>query len=248
MTHGAAMTRTLLLAIGLIAGSASAQIERPNIVRWNLTPLLVSGTDSWVFGYERLLKPQQSFSVNMGLVSLPLPDLAEAQGDLSYSLVGKNRGWSVFGDYRFYFGDLNRYPAPRGAYLAPYAGYYRFDAAVDFGFNTDSGVEEVGVEAGIDVVNLGVQFGYQFVFYERFTLDLVLFGPSLSLYLVELEASGSLSEDVTESDAYQAFVEKATDIFPAASGFFESGTLSETGLNTAWGPGFRYLIQVGYRF
>ncbi len=201
-----------------------------------------------MFGYERLVKPQQSFSVNIGLVNLPLPEIKDGQGNVAYSAVGKNTGWSAFGDYRFYFGDLNRFDAPRGAYLAPYAGYYRFDAAVDFGFETDSGVDEVGVEAGIDVVNLGVQFGYQFVFYERFTLDLVLFGPSLSLYLVELEASGSLSDEITESDAYEAFVEKATDIFPAASGFFESGTLSEKGLNTAWGPGFRYLIQVGYRF
>jgi len=222
------------------------KVERPDIVRWNLTPFLVSGPDSWVFGYERLLKPQQSISLNVGVMSLPLPE--SDQGSSQRLKVTENRGWSAFADYRFYLGQLNRFPAPRGAYVAPYMGYFRFDTEVIIDFETSTGVEQVGVEAGIDVANLGVQFGYQFQFYEHFTLDLVLFGPSLSFYAVDLKASGQLSEEITEDEAYQAFVDQAIEVFPASKEFFETGTLSEGGFNTAWGPGFRYLVQVGYRF
>ncbi|MBI1317245.1 hypothetical protein GC167_10395 [bacterium] len=221
-------------------------VERPHIVRWNLTPFLVSGPDSWVFGYERILKPQQSVSLNVGTMSLPLPESDQATGT-GFRLV-ENRGWSAFADYRFYLGNLNRFPAPRGAYLAPYMGYFRFDSDAIIDFETSSGIEQIGVEAGIDVANLGVQFGYQFQFYEHFTLDLVLFGPSLSFYSIDMQASGQLSEEITEDEAYQAFVEKAIEIFPASEEFFNTGSLSKGGLNTAWGPGFRYLVQIGYRF
>ena len=37
-----------------------------NTIRWNLTPNFVVGPKSFVFGYERVIKPWQSFSFNIG--------------------------------------------------------------------------------------------------------------------------------------------------------------------------------------
>jgi len=46
-----------------------AFIPRKNVIRYNLTPLIL-GFKSTIIGYERVVKPHQSFSINAGLLSL----------------------------------------------------------------------------------------------------------------------------------------------------------------------------------
>lgn len=222
-------------------------LYRPNIIRWNITPFLVSGPDSWVFGYERVIKENQSISVNIGTMSLPFRASADTTSFIGFK-EGRNRGFSTTIDYRFYLGDRNKFSAPNGVYLAPYLGYYYFDMGATYGVNTNVGVEEIGLDLFMNVLNVGAQIGYQFNFNDRWTVDLILFGPSMSLYSLNMQTRGELSDEVTESETYQKVVGVLSRIYPGAEEFFDTGEYSNRGVNSSWGPGFRYVIQVGYRF
>lgn len=230
-----------------LAQASDSSLFRPNVVRWNVTPFLISGPDSWVLGYERVIQRNQSISLNLGTMSLPFQRNSSDSALINF-VEGRNRGFSATADYRFYLGDRNRHDAPNGVYLAPYIGYYYFDMGADFDINTGSGVQEVGLDLFMNVLNIGGQIGYQFNFNDRWTLDLILFGPSMSLYSLNLQANGQLSDEVTETEAYQNVVNVLTRIYPGAEEFFDTGSLSKKGLNSTWGPGFRYVLQVGYRF
>src|SRR5215831_17995750 len=75
-----------------------------NIIRYNLSGALIFGLDRYiVFGYERVVKPNQSISVNVGGVKLP--KLISINTD-SFSLAKdtKSNGYNVSVDYRFYLG------------------------------------------------------------------------------------------------------------------------------------------------
>src|SRR5689334_16911247 len=81
-----------------------------NVIRYNLSGALIFGFDKYVvFGYERVIKPNQSISVNVGGVSLP--KLISVNTD-SFSLQkdNKSNGFNVSVDYRFYLGKENKYP------------------------------------------------------------------------------------------------------------------------------------------
>jgi len=57
-------------------------------------------------------------------------------------------------------------------------------------------VDQNGTMKGrINIVNLGVMLGYQFVFWKRFTLDMLLFGPSASYYSGNFAITGNLDPD-----------------------------------------------------
>src|SRR5690349_5987071 len=97
-----------------------------NVIRYNLSGALIFGVDRYVvFGYERVIKPNQTISVNVGGVKLP--KLISINTD-SFSLQkdNKSNGFNVSVDYRFYLGKENKYPAPRGAYIGPYYSYNTF--------------------------------------------------------------------------------------------------------------------------
>jgi hypothetical protein len=236
-----------LLSSAVRAQSLDTALFRPNVLRWNITPFLVSGPDSWVLGYERVIKKNQSISLNIGTMSLPF-NVSKSDSAFIDFKEGRNRGFSMTADYRFYLGDRNKHSAPNGVYLAPYLGYHYFDMGANYGINTNSGVQEIGLDLFINVINLGGQIGYQFNFNDRWTIDLIMFGPSLSMYQLNMQAKGELSDEVTESEAYQKVVEVLSRIYPGAEEFFDTGAVSRKGNNTAWGPGFRYVVQFGFRF
>lgn len=68
---------SLISFLGSVIGSEtikdSTQTDRQykNTVRYNFTNSMFFGSDFQVFGYERVLKPYQSFSLNLGLATFP---------------------------------------------------------------------------------------------------------------------------------------------------------------------------------
>jgi len=96
---------TLLLAG--IFGQITAQKEfqfpdsakyRKNVIRWNLTPMLLWSNKNVNISYERVLKPYRSFSVNAGYFELP--SLTKGLLDsLNIQRSQKKWGLSVSGDY-----------------------------------------------------------------------------------------------------------------------------------------------------
>lgn len=245
------MKRTLLLSLVILTSQMLFAQEmseaRNNVIRWNMTPTLISGTGSWVFGYERVLSDSRSISGNIGRIQFPLIS-SFVKGNLSYESTSKNNGYSFSADYRFYLTSRNKRTAPDGVYVAPFLLYYNFDLEHQFGYQTNQGVEYVGVGTGINAVSAGVELGYQFVFDDRWTVDLIFIGPCFGLYAVNAGIVGDLPNGMTESEAWSTARDFLTDSYPGVLDHFENGTFSKSGSSHSWGFNFRYVLQVGYRF
>ena len=88
-----------------------------NTVRFNITNPLIFGGQSLIFGYERMIKDYQSFSINLGTASYPALVYDRSDTILLLNRTNyKDRGFHISGDYRFYLESENKYPAPRGIY------------------------------------------------------------------------------------------------------------------------------------
>jgi len=124
-----------LLFIGLFSVTAQEQVSeekdstkhvRKNIIRFNLTSPLIISKDYLVIGYERVIKENQSFSINVGQFAL---DGFSGRISESLELLKNNddKGFNTSIDYRFYLGQVNKYSAPRGVYIGPYYSYNHFE-------------------------------------------------------------------------------------------------------------------------
>lgn len=240
-----------LLAIFFIkispAQDSLAHSNRLNTIRWNPTPMVLIGPKSIVFGYERIVKPNQSISINLG--SLVKAPFTNDDGEEVHLLEEHNTGGFLGSiDYRFYFKNRNKRLAPDGVYWGPYTSFYNlwFDGSSEILENGIS-VNTVYFDANLKMISLGAQIGYQFVIKDRFTVDMVLMGPSYSYYTADLgfKADVELDED---SDFYKDMHDLLESISPGLSSILEKHELTSSGkLNFSY-YGFRYLVQVGYRF
>ena len=248
------MNKLLLLTvfIGLsITGMAqedSVKVkERKNIIRWNLTPIAVVGPKSFVFGYERVLKNNQSISLNVGY--LELAPRTNKDGEV-IQLFGdvKRGGFDVSLDYRFYFKKRNKYPAPDGLYWGPFASVYNLNfegkSAV---FENNVQVNTVGIDAAMTMYNFGAQLGYQFIIKDRFSIDLMLMGPSFTRYKFDLGFNSDIALD-PDDPFYQGFEKLLAALIPGSEIILDGADFSVKS-NTKFNYiGFRYGVQIGYVF
>ena len=103
------------------------------------------------------------------------------------------------------------------------------------------------VDAKLEMISAGLQLGYQFVIKDRFTIDMVLMGPSYSYYIANIGLDAEVELD-KNSDFYKDLQDYLEKITPGLSSILEKQELSSTGkLNFSY-YGFRYLVQFGYRF
>ena len=98
--------------------------QKKNTIRWNITPLILN-TNNITFGYERLVNKNQSFSINSGFLLFPI-FLKENGTYVSAIKPGNRIGFTISGDYRFYLGKRNKFPAPNGVYIGPYFSHYQY--------------------------------------------------------------------------------------------------------------------------
>lgn len=226
--------------------SDSTKHVRKNIIRFNLTSPVLFSKDYLVFGYERIVKENQSFSINMGRFALD-----KFRGNLSEELElkknNKDIGLNVSVDYRFYLKSVNKYNAPRGVYIGPYYSYNHFKRENSWDFNGESYQGEVSSDLTFNIQTVGFQLGYQFIFWDRVALDLVLIGPGIANYSakVGLDTSMSDEDEALFFDAINGFL---SDKFPAYDQVIEPGEFQRKGSFNTTTAGFRYLIHLGYRF
>lgn len=218
-----------------------------NIVRYNLSSALLFGIDkTFILGYERILKPNQSISINAG--SIVLPKIASISTD-SFSLGKnlKNKGYNISLDYRFYLGKLNKYNAPRGVYIGPWYSFNRFmrDNQWDFVRNANQRTATTNTEFNIH--SFGVELGYQFVFWDRFALDLVMVGPGMGIYNVKAKFDSDLTEGEKEQ-LRQAVSDVISNRFPGMNYVLDGQELDGNGKLGVTSLGFRYIIHIGFSF
>ncbi|HRH69673.1 MAG TPA: hypothetical protein PLB89_09225 [Flavobacteriales bacterium] len=214
-----------------------------NTVRFNLTPLVLSGSGNYVVGYERILGPKRSFSVNTGL--LALPELLPVSDSASYEWKGTNhnRGFSFAADYRMYFTKRNRFAIPDGLYWGPYITYYYFDNNTSI--LTRNG-HEAQLQSYVNMLMVGAELGYQVVIHDRWTVDLILAGPALGWYRLDMTLSSNV--ELGGSGEYEDLYDALSGMFPLLNKLITDDELRVDGSGSTWGAGFRYVFQVGYRF
>ena len=234
-------------SLSLIAQDSLAHSNKLNTIRWNPTPMALIGPKSIVFGYERIISPNQSISFNIGtLVKKPFTDRYGKEIHLLEEL--NTGGFLASIDYRLYFKKRNKRLAPDGVYWGPYFSYYNlwFDGSSEI-LKNGTTINTVYFNADFKMISLGAQLGYQFVIKDRFTIDMVLIGPSYTLYNINLKFKADVEID-KDSMFYKDMQDLLEKISPGLSTILNNQELTSTGKLKFNYYGFRYLIQFGYRF
>ena len=237
----------LLLSTSLVAiGQKSDSSHRLNVIRLDLTSNFIY-SEAFILSYERVVKPYQSFVITAG--SEKFPSIRSFGDHVKVKDDRKKSGVKVGAEYRFYLKKENRHHAPRGVYLGPYVSYHNFhnDRLLTYQNDDGSAPIEATFNAKLNVLNVGAQLGYQFVIGNRWAIDLMFIGPSVSRYSAKLNLDGDFS-DVELDEAQQEIVDKLVGRFPLLGDVLDEESVTVKGTNSAWSAGWRYQFQVGYHF
>lgn len=219
-----------------------------NVIKFNPTPMLLFGQiKNITFSYERLIKDNQSVAGQLGYLSFDGILKDTVAGLILFTGNHNQPGYNMDFDYRYYLFARNRRPAPDGVYIGGYASYYGFKLHNNFDILATDIDQNGEINGSINAFNLGFLLGYQFIFWKRMSVDLMVFGPSLLLTTSKGEIKGDLDADqIGLID--EELVQKIIDQFPALGEVFSDENLSFTNNRTKFGMGFRYSIQIGYHF
>jgi hypothetical protein len=218
-----------------------------NVIKFNPTPMLLfDELRNITFSYERLIKENQSVSLQLGYLVVP-----QVFNDTLFNKVlfskDERKGVNLSFDYRVYPFSRNRRPAPDGLYLGGYLSYIG-TSSESHGHLIDAPEDDnVMLKARMNMVNLGVELGYHFIFKKRYSLDLLMFGPSITGYSNSLGITGNLNSDLGDK-IDEDLAAKLKEKFPALGYLFsdEDATFSTSKIViSSW---FRYSVQIGYHF
>lgn len=230
------------------AQTDSLSVKYKNTIRINLTPNLIIGPKSLVLGYERVVNNRQTFSLNIGY--LEKKRATNKNGEpLNLFDESNNFGFAVAADYRFYFVKRNRFSVPDGLYWGPYSGYYFLGFEGKSRVSDGNGIEsDVDLNSKFQLISVGVQLGYQFILLnDRLAIDLMLMGPSLTHYNLDMGFGAGYSLD-PNSEYYDELKEILNYILPGSDVILDGQEFSQSGRLGFNHIGFRYGIQIGYRF
>ncbi|MEZ5083763.1 MAG: DUF3575 domain-containing protein [Bacteroidales bacterium] len=223
-------------------------VKKPlkNTVRINLTNPIFFGDNYWVFGYERIVMPNQSFSINTGRFSIP-KFVSINTGDLDIQKEYEDRGIHVSADYRFYLKSVNKYDAPRGVYVGPYYSYNYFNRENNWTYTSETFNGTITTDLTLNFHTIGAQLGYQFVLWRRLSIDMILLGPGIGIYKAKAKLGTTLTPE-DESEFFQKLNELLGDKFPGYDQVIKSGEFETKGSFNITSLGYRYMIQIGFRF
>jgi len=181
----------------LIAQEENKELKKEyrNTIRFNATNPILFGGKSIIFGYERILKNNRSFSVNLGQAGFPKFEFSNTDSLKSRS-IDEEKGYHFSADYRFYLSKENKYAAPRGVYIGPYYSYNYIERKNSWEIKSTEGgpFQEVESKTSLSVNAIGFELGYQFVFWNHFSLDMILLGPGVAFYNLKALVGSNLSE------------------------------------------------------
>jgi hypothetical protein len=221
---------------------------RKNTVRFNISNPALFGPGSLVFGYERVLKNNQSISVNFGKASFPkLTASDEDSQELDLRSNSSENGFNFSVDYRFYLKGENKYAAPRGVYIGPYYSYNYFDRVNKWSLTTTDFQGDVQSDMTMNFHTAGFELGYQFVFWKKLSIDMVLLGPGVASYSIKAKLDTTLDPD-QEQLFFDALNNFLASKFPNYDRVIDAGEFKRSGAVQSYGIGFRYMIMIGFRF
>ena len=218
-----------------------------NVIRYNLSGALVFGVDKYiVLGYERVLSPRKSVSINFG--SAALPKLASIVTDsFKTEKSGDRKGYNFSIDYRFYLGKENKFNAPHGLYIGPYYSYNHFDNKQDWLHIASAGSSQVSTNSKLNISTVGFEVGYQFIIGKHFAIDMIMVGPGLGFYKYQATFTSNLSEAQKEQ-LKEALKQTITQKFPGMNYVFSDQKIDADGVMKSSTLGYRYIVHIGYNF
>ena len=244
----------LLLMTGIVFSPCSGQEKDSvkvyknlkNTIRINLTNPMIFGDKFNVLGYERVINDYQTASIGMGRFSFPkfsLIDRDSIRMDKNY----KDKGFNLSLDYRFYLQKENRHKAPRGVYIGPFYAYNYFSRENHWELIMPGLSTTVDTRTTMNMHSIGFQLGYQFVFWNRVTLDLILAGPAYWFFNIKTDVNTSLSAE-DEEQLFKTLNEALHEKFPNSDIIIDDGTFEKKGSVSTKTFGYRYMFNLGFRF
>ena len=218
-----------------------------NSVKINLTNPMIFGQNCYMIGYERTIGDHQSFSVNIGRFSIPRLIDINTDSITEITKDVKSRGFHISGDYRFYLSKENKHNSPHGVYIGPYFTYNSYGRDFKYAVNTPSFTGDVNADFTFNITSVGFQMGYQFVFWNRVSLDMLLFGPGLAGYKIKTNLDTTFDPD-QESELFQKINDALAEKIPGYDLVLHPGSFEKTGSFKTTSLGFRYVIMLGIRF
>ena len=217
-----------------------------NVIKYNLSSALLWGFDNFSVEYERIVKPNQSFSILVG--HRTFPKLINSDSSIIVREHQNKFGFNISGDYRFYLKSKNRNPGPDGVYVGPFLYYYNTGFTNKINAIAGEALQTpVEINSSLRIAGAGIELGYQFIIKKRFSVDLVLLGPSISFYRGKMSFIGDLNFD-EENEYYQALRDLILSKYPYLEGFLEDKEIDARGTLGTLSFGFNYSIRVGYAF
>lgn len=221
--------------------------KRLNTIYINASHPFIFGKRAMVFGYERVLKNNQTISFNIGGMSLPKIGKKIATDSLLFLTNGAESGFHAAVDYRFYLKKENKYEAPRGFYIGPYYSFNNFSRETIWDVTTSYFDGQATTDFKMNIHTIGFEFGYQTVLWDRLSVDLVMGGPGLGFYNMEAKVNGNFS-----AEQAKPFFDRLNNfLYYWIPGFQKIGTeasFEETGRLKKTTIGYRYMVNIGYRF
>jgi hypothetical protein len=216
-----------------------------NVIKINPTPAIIFGNPQNIaITYERLVKPNQSFVIQAGFLGIK-PLFNDSAGGLMDIRRVSGFGLNLAFDYRFYLLRRNQFPAPDGLYLGPYLSYYGFKFKDEYSYNLSDTMNQSGsYSSAYNLVNLGISLGYQFIFWKRLSVDLLIFGPSLTYFTSTWEVTGDMSKEDEEALLHK-IKEKFNEELPLLVPFVQPNQGQRA---VSLRMFFRYSISIGFHF
>jgi hypothetical protein len=219
-----------------------------NVIKFNPTPMLLfSEVRNFTLSYERLITRNQSVAIQAGYLLLPKLKFLDKLNNVVTFAPKEKYGVNLALDYRYYLFPRNNRPAPDGLYIGAFVSYYGFKFENHIDLVKTSILNDGMIHGKLNVLNFGANLGYQFIFWKRFSLDLLMLGPAYSFYSGELGISGGLDPALVE-EIDQELVEAVKEQFPLLGALLGGEKLEFIGYKSKWKFGFRYSIQLGFHF
>lgn len=224
---------------------------RKNTIRVNVTnPILINASNT-IIGYERTLGEHQSFSIDFGINRLPNFKERDFVIDETTTLSNRNNGEEIgihaTADYRFYLAKENKHRAPRGIYIGPYISHNSFKRGNEWYLKSPDFDGRVDTDLKFTLNTIGFEMGYQFVIFDRLALDFIMIGPGLSKYNFELKSNSNLSQEDKEL-LYGKINDFLAEKIPGYDLVIDSDGLKKEGSFNTTSLGYRFMINIGYRF
>jgi hypothetical protein len=221
--------------------------ELKNSIKYNITtPAIFGFQKTYILGYERVINKHQTLSINIGRTSFPSLSIISTDS-LRVTRSRGDKGLHVSAEYRFYLKHENKYNAPRGVYIGPYYSYNYFGRTNSWNMKNADFNGTVDTDLSLRIHTVGVEFGYQFIFWKRLVLDMILIGPGIASY----ELKAALNTSLSSGDKQQLF-QKINDALahkiPGYSLVLSNNEFKTRGVTSIRSFNYRYLVQLGFRF